>query len=291
MVRVSAQDVSVNDHLDGLKEKFDLMIEEIDSLRKERDEYKGKGILIYYTVKAFHSVFAVDSQANELKSIRRNNVCLLCRDELSGAHLATQLQVIKARNIPGKSISSQPCSKQRLPKPSVDLSPRPSVVTSRIPHYRPQGHSAASDNGHTVTYKSTSTKFSSSEESSISPSRTLPIRPQIQSGTPTPASSRHMHHPTSPLSSRIIQPSRSIPLSPSLSMPPSSSAIMAECHHDESVDLNHNLRNELRVDMAHTLPHAHGVFCVKFSVDGKCLAVASRAKVFIYDLETGLLTW
>jgi len=41
MVRV--HELSVNDHLDGLKQKFDLMAEEIDSLRKERDIYKARG--------------------------------------------------------------------------------------------------------------------------------------------------------------------------------------------------------------------------------------------------------
>jgi len=230
---------------------------------------------------AFHSVFTVDSLSNELKSIRRNNVCLLCRDELSGARLAAQSQVIKVRNIPRKSITSQPWYPSK-PKPSADLSPRPPFVISRIPLYRPvgiQGHSTASENVHTVTSKSTST------EESIIP-RTIPLRPSIHSATPShpPASSLY---PTSPLWSTIIQPSQSTPLSSSLSsMPSGSSAIMAECHHDES----HNMRRELRVGVAHILPHVHGVFCVKFSVDGKCLAVASRAKVFIYDLKTGLLT-
>jgi hypothetical protein len=33
-----------NTHLDGLKGEFDLMTQEIDSLRKERDEYRAKGV-------------------------------------------------------------------------------------------------------------------------------------------------------------------------------------------------------------------------------------------------------
>ena len=41
MVRV--HELSVNDHLDGLKQKIDLIVEEIDSLRKERNGYKAKG--------------------------------------------------------------------------------------------------------------------------------------------------------------------------------------------------------------------------------------------------------
>lgn len=50
-------------------------------------------------------------------------------------------------------------------------------------------------------------------------------------------------------------------------------------------------KKELRVDARHTLAHTHGIYCVKFSADGKSLAVASRAKVFIYDVTTGLSTW
>jgi len=72
-------------------------------------------------------------------------------------------------------------------------------------------------------------------------------------------------------------------------MPP---VIIAESHHKEpkwSVESNHNMKKQLRVDVVHTLPHRHGVFCVKFSPDGRYLAVASRAKVFIYDVTTGLL--
>jgi len=70
------------------------------------------------------------------------------------------------------------------------------------------------------------------------------------------------------------------------------SVIIAESNHKEptwSVESKHNMKKQLRVDVIHTLPHRHGVFCVKFSPDGRYLAAVSRTKAFIYDVTTGLL--
>jgi hypothetical protein len=290
-------EISVNDHLDGLKQKFDLMAEEIDSLRKERDGYKAKGI-IHFIITTFRSAVTVDSQANELKCIRRNNVCLVCRDELSGSHIAT---LSRAQNTPGKSVASQTItssprdpSEHQLPTPSANVGTCSSVVvTSRIPLYRPlgtQSRSAVSGNG-TPAAKLLSPKLSTPDDINIvSPPQTLSPRSSTQPGlvshSPV-ASQQPIYHATSLLSSDIIQPSRSTCQSCSLSLMPS--AIIAKSDHE--LNHVHDVKKELRADVIHVLPHLHGVYCVKFSADGGYLAVASQAKAFIYDVKTGLLTW
>lgn len=52
------------------------------------------------------------------------------------------------------------------------------------------------------------------------------------------------------------------------------------------------VEKELELDIAHVLPHRERIWCVKFSQDGKFLATGCRnGKTYIYDVQTGNLTW
>jgi WD40 repeat protein len=58
------------------------------------------------------------------------------------------------------------------------------------------------------------------------------------------------------------------------------------------VKFNNEVEKELDVEIAHTLFHGGSVVCVKFSRDGKYLAVACfDGKTYIYDVQKGTLTW
>jgi hypothetical protein len=290
--------VSVNDHLNGLKENFELLAKEIDSLRQERDLYKAEGITICFIVNTFCSAGTVTARTHELKSIRRNKVCLLCREELLGTHLATETQIIPGKCIVSRPVGSPPghIAEQQPPKSLVDdLSTRSSVVASRIPLYRPigtQSRPAASRNSTPVTAKLSFRKLSSPDDISVVfPSRKVSPRSPPQSDSAAAShtldSSEPSHSVTVPRSPDIVQPSRS---SGSLSsiFPP----IIADIGHKKlewSVEFNHNVHKELSVGVAQTLLHTHGVYCIKFSADGRYLAVASQAKVSIYDVTTGSL--
>jgi len=61
---------------------------------------------------------------------------------------------------------------------------------------------------------------------------------------------------------------------------------------DWSTDFNNKVAKELDVEMIHLLSHGHRISCVKFSPDGKYLAAGCwDGKAYIYDVETGALTW
>jgi WD40 repeat protein len=61
---------------------------------------------------------------------------------------------------------------------------------------------------------------------------------------------------------------------------------------DWSIAFNNQVAKELDIEMIHLLSHGKRVYCVKFSPDGKYLAAAcGDGKAYIYDVETGALTW
>ena len=62
--------------------------------------------------------------------------------------------------------------------------------------------------------------------------------------------------------------------------------------HSQSILFNDEIKKELDVEMERVLFHGSSIGCVRFSQDGKHLAAGCRdGKVYIYDVETGTLTW
>ena len=72
-----------------------------------------------------------------------------------------------------------------------------------------------------------------------------------------------------------------------------------EIHHDSkqpkwSVSYNSRIKQALHIDLDKTFAFTSMVFCVKFSPDGKYLAVglcSGNGKTYLYDVETGLKIW
>jgi len=61
-----------------------------------------------------------------------------------------------------------------------------------------------------------------------------------------------------------------------------------------SVSYNPNIKQSLRIEVVKTFTFTASVVCVKFSPDGKYLAVGTGAgsgRTFIYDVEKGLKIW
>ena len=63
-------------------------------------------------------------------------------------------------------------------------------------------------------------------------------------------------------------------------------------HPNPSIVFNKEVEKELDVEMAHVLLHGDTIWCVKFSKDGKYVAAGCKdGKSYIYDVQTGTLTW
>jgi WD40 repeat protein len=59
-----------------------------------------------------------------------------------------------------------------------------------------------------------------------------------------------------------------------------------------SMSFNNEVKKELNVELMHTFSHNEPVCCVKFSKDGRYLAAGCfDGKAYIYDAQTGALTW
>jgi glucose repression regulatory protein TUP1 len=55
---------------------------------------------------------------------------------------------------------------------------------------------------------------------------------------------------------------------------------------------NHEVKKELEVELMHTSLHNKPVWCVEFSKDGRYLAAGCfDGKAYVYDAQTGTLTW
>jgi len=82
----------------------------------------------------------------------------------------------------------------------------------------------------------------------------------------------------------IITPTR-----PSLSPQVSPSTVDHGLGPSEYLIRPNEAEKELDVEMAHTLFHGKSIPCVKFSRDGKYLAVACfNGKTYIYDVQSGI---
>ena len=143
---------------------------------------------------------------------------------------------------------------------------------------------------------------SSSRHASPPPSLNKPVGSQgslqtthfsNQSMTLTPSTITHTQpsqsdfHTTSQPSEAIITHSQPV-------TPPSPSSQLPFTNADPQADSGAKPRNEEKLDleMAHALSHGDRIWCVKFSQDGKFLATGYRnGKAYIYDVQTGTLTW
>jgi WD40 repeat protein len=87
------------------------------------------------------------------------------------------------------------------------------------------------------------------------------------------------------------------PEAPSAIPKPSLSKPVDEIHSKDpgwSVSHNPEITQTLQIDLAKTLNFTARVFCVKFSPDGKYLAVGldqGSGRTYIYDMEKGLNIW
>ena len=105
-----------NIYLGGLSCEFELMAEEVESLRRERDEYKAKGMYFASWKDTLHLAFIVivEAQAKELQDARHNFFCRRCS---SGTMNAPRL-IASPKITPLSTTSSQP---QYLDKPNIFL--------------------------------------------------------------------------------------------------------------------------------------------------------------------------
>ena len=63
-------------------------------------------------------------------------------------------------------------------------------------------------------------------------------------------------------------------------------------HRNPSILFNKEVEKELDMELAHVLLHGDTIWCVKFSKDGKYVAAGCKdGKTYIYDVQTGKLTW
>jgi len=110
---------------------------------------------------------------------------------------------------------------------------------------------------------------------------------KLRSVTPSKPDSSSTARP----SGTIVTPLQILPLALPLSASTGDLDSGSE-QHDWPFPSHKNDDKELDVEMTHVLSHGDIIECVKFSRDGKQLAAGCHdGKAYIYDVETGTLTW
>jgi hypothetical protein len=94
----------------------------------------------------------------------------------------------------------------------------------------------------------------------------------------------------------MTQPKFVVPDSESVSFPSLSSespvSTVGDSPKEQSIVFNNTVKKELDVEMVRVLSHGAAIRCVQFSRDGKYLAAGcTTEEAYIYDVETGALSW
>jgi len=242
----------------------------------------------------------VEAQANRLQSVRRNFVCERCgKGPASAPPIITSSQVktprtaisISSTLVPlsrssersgksrgvDRSESLQGASRRTLLGPASAL---PIITSSQLKTSRTD-ISAHSSPKRVLLSKSSEETGKSGTFQGVNPSLQGESRGTLQrthSVVQTAQPSRIVSH-------TVIQAPEP---------PPSLSTFNPDLdeRHDRSIIFNDEVKKELDVEMEHVFFHGDTIGCVKFSRDGKCLAAGcANGKAYIYDVETGTLTW
>jgi WD40 repeat protein len=111
----------------------------------------------------------------------------------------------------------------------------------------------------------------------------------LPGGIPLQYSSIQKNHPTN--QPQVSSPTTPIPMhSPTI---PNDNKIQFK-QAEWSVSHNPNIKQSLQIDLVKTFNYTASVFCLKFSPDGKYLAVGldrRSGKTYIYDVEKGVEIW
>ena len=227
----------------------------------------------------------VEAQVNRLQDIRRNFVCERCGMGSASAPPKTLRTTI--------SISSTPIplskSSEKPGKSGTTRGVDPSL--QRASRRTPQGPAHAPP-----IITSSQLKTPKSAVSASSSSRTvLPSEEPGKSGGVGPTLQGASRETLQQRPHSVIQTAQPQTVSHTLTQapdPPPSVLIVGPDSAKESIIFNNEVKKELDVEMERVFFHGDTIGCVKFNRDGRYLAAGcADGKAYIYDVESGTLTW
>ncbi|KAF9010267.1 chromatin associated protein, partial [Cyathus striatus] len=266
------------DSLEVIKQEFDILASEVDSLRSQRDEYEAK----------------VVAQLNELSVIRRALYDLEAQHfkvrqqyEEEATRLRSELAAVhQSRNPPSSGIQSLP---SRQPVQDSSLPTSANASDSRAP--REQTTQDQRDREKPGVYNDGGGELDRDHSIDVRDPKRLKMRrePSTQS-TPALTPGQLAAPPSKPGHSTLPSISTG-PIGPKggyveLSLQTAPASCRKE-GNDWFAVFNPKIQKRLDIDLVHTFQHESVVCCVQFSPDGRYLATGCNRTAQIFDSKTG----